>query len=76
MPLSYYRYAMTAPLAGSNAVIMLRSPDHKVLSPFRSGANFARRLGSVLEHLPKTVEGVILASLGLTFYALGSNNFY
>ncbi|CAH0517460.1 unnamed protein product [Peronospora belbahrii] len=92
MPPSYFRSihetdrlqhlnAITALLGAEQPEVLLRSPDQKVFSHFRSGANFPGRLANVLEQLPQTVDGAPLArvkiftalddSLGLDIFQFG-----
>uniref|UniRef100_M4BDQ0 Glutamate/phenylalanine/leucine/valine/L-tryptophan dehydrogenase C-terminal domain-containing protein n=1 Tax=Hyaloperonospora arabidopsidis (strain Emoy2) TaxID=559515 RepID=M4BDQ0_HYAAE len=92
MPPSYFRSieeedrlqhlnAITALIGAEQPEVLLRSPDHKVFSHFRSGANFPGRLANVLEQLPQTVDGATLArvkiftalddSLGLDIFRFG-----
>ncbi|KAI9918665.1 hypothetical protein PsorP6_011806 [Peronosclerospora sorghi] len=73
--------AITALVNAQQPEVMLRSPDHRVFSHFRSGANFPGRLANVLEQLPQTVDGATLArvkiftalddSLGLDIFRFG-----
>ncbi|UIZ21305.1 hypothetical protein KXD40_001076 [Peronospora effusa] len=92
MPPSYFRSiheedrlqhlnAITALVGAEQPEVMLRSPDEKIFSHFRSGANFPGRLANVLEQLPQTVDGAPLArvkiftalddSLGLDIFRYG-----
>jgi glutamate dehydrogenase len=92
MPPSYFRSineddrmqhlnAITALVGAQQPEVLLRSPDHKVFSHFRSGANFPGSLATVLDQLPLTVDGATLArvkiftalddSLGLDIFRFG-----
>ncbi|KAL3672072.1 hypothetical protein V7S43_002736 [Phytophthora oleae] len=92
MPPSYFRSiaeedrlqhlnAITALVGAEQPEVLLRSPDHKIFSHFRSGANFPGRLANVLNQLPQTVDGTTLArvkiftalddSLGLDIFRFG-----
>ncbi|KAH7468562.1 NAD-specific glutamate dehydrogenase [Phytophthora ramorum] len=73
--------AITALVGAEQPEILLRSPDARVFSHFRSGANFPGRLANVLEQLPLTVDDATLArvkiftalddSLGLDIFRFG-----
>ncbi|OWZ23165.1 NAD-specific glutamate dehydrogenase [Phytophthora megakarya] len=97
MPPSYFRSiheedrlqhlnAITALLGAEQPEVLLRSPDQKVFSHFRSGANFPGRLANVLEQLPQTVDGATLArvkiftalddSLGLDIFRFGQQELF
>lgn len=53
--------AITALVNAQQPEVMLRSPDDKVYSYIRSGANYPGLLANVLEQLPKNIDGAELA---------------
>jgi len=53
--------AITALVNAQQPEVMLRSPDDKVFSYIRSGANYPGLLANVLEQLPKDIDGAALA---------------
>lgn len=76
MPAAYFRAigeserlthlnAITALVNAQQPEVMLRSPDNKVYSYIRSGANYPGLLANVLDQLPKSVDGGELARVKL-----------
>lgn len=53
--------AITALVNAQQPEVMLRSPEDKVYSYIRSGANYPGLLANVLAQLPKSIDGAELA---------------